>query len=103
MELSLCQRYYYRFVTSGTHVFIDTVVATGTYPLANIFYPATMRIAPTSSALIGSAGLNGCTALALATPNPYCAVLNVTSNTGTSGRLYAQFTAGNGFEVSAEL
>ena len=104
MELSLCQRYYYRFVpTNGTHVFIDTIVGTGTYPMANMFYPVTMRTFPGSSSIIGSPGLNGCTALAIAVPNPYNAVLNVTSNTGTSGRLYVQFTSTSGFDASAEL
>jgi hypothetical protein len=104
MELALCQRYYYRFVpTNGTHVFIDTIVGTGTNPMANVFYPVTMRTFPGSSSIIGSPVLNGCTGLAISVPNPYNAVLNVTSNTGTSGRLYVLFNSTSGFDVSAEL
>lgn len=102
MELALCQRYYYRYTTTNTYPFIDTVAATGTFPIANMFYPVTLRTTPTSSATIGSAGLNNCSSLTLSTPNPFNAYMQVTS-TASSGRLYAQWTPGQGFEVSAEL
>jgi hypothetical protein len=103
METSLCQRYYYRVLFTGNLTFFDTVVATGTFPKQHAYYPVVMRATPISPSIIGSPNLANCTNLIISAPNPYFATMQVDSASGTGGRLYVQFIANTGWEVSAEL
>ena len=103
-ELALCQRYYYKNITSsdGSQRFqIDTYVTSGIFPLASLSHPVPMRSNPTKTKIGSWTGSNIDTSTVGFGGNDL--VINIQADSNGTGRGYLYPLANEGWSASAEL
>jgi hypothetical protein len=103
-ELALCQRYFYKNLTSasGSERFqIDTYVTTGVFPLACLSHPVPMRATPTKTKIGAWTGSNINAATVSLAGNELVIAIQADANGTGRGYLYPE--ANQGWSASAEL
>ena len=103
-ELASCQRYFYSHVFDAGYVIDNETSSITVYSRDMIFFPVTMRVAPTTGGQLTGAASNirsGDTSTEYTSESRNCAVNQFRGN-GT-GRFYQIVTAGDTITFAAEL
>jgi hypothetical protein len=91
-ELALCQRYYYKWIPTGSQRMCVSLLDNSTVSDGIISFPAPMRIAPTTLTQSGTAGdYTIFTATTIITCSAVPALIDSTTTTGT-----VRFTVSSG-------
>lgn len=100
LELALCQRYYWRGLPSGGHIFGS--YANGAFGSIPVSLPVTMRSAPTLASNFTGISYTSCGSANIDLPTPNGFRFRVTS-TAIALNASVTFAAGNYMEAIAEL